>query len=72
MCFQIEKRNQKSDDCAGCKYNSGGDLDIADADNGGCNAADAEKGHPLSDDEVAKAHAVIVDALNEKLGSTLR
>lgn len=36
------------------------------------NAADAEKGHPLSDDEVAKAHAVIVDALNEKLGSTLR
>ena len=47
-------------------------MDIADADNGGCNAADAEKGHPLSDDEVAKAHAVIVDALNEKLGSTLR
>lgn len=36
------------------------------------NAADAEKGHPLSDEEVTKAHAKIVDALNEKLGSMLR
>ena len=35
-------------------------------------AADAEKGRPLSDDEVAAAHQKIVDALNEKLGSTLR
>lgn len=35
-------------------------------------AADAEKGRPLSDDEVTKAHQTIVNALNEKLGSTLR
>ncbi len=36
------------------------------------NAHDAENGHALSDDEVTKAHAKIVDALNEKLGSQLR
>ena len=35
-------------------------------------AHDAEKGRPLTDDEVAKAHQTIVDALNAKLGSTLR
>lgn len=35
-------------------------------------AADADQGRTLSDDEVSKAHAVIVDALHEKLGSTLR
>ncbi len=36
------------------------------------NAADAEKGHPLSDDEVTSAHNKIVDALNSSIGSTLR
>ena len=35
-------------------------------------AHDAENGRPLSDDEVNKAHAVIVNALNEKLGGTIR
>lgn len=35
-------------------------------------AHDAEKGRPLSDEEVTEAHRIIVDALNEKLGSTLR
>ncbi len=35
-------------------------------------AHDAEKGRPLSDEEVTKAHQTIVDALNDKLGSMLR
>ena len=35
-------------------------------------AYDAEKGRPLSDEEVTKAHQTIVDALNARLGSELR
>ena len=35
-------------------------------------AHDAEKGHPLSDDEVNQAHAIIVNALNEKLEGQVR
>lgn len=35
-------------------------------------AHDPEKGHPLSDDEVNQAHAVIVNALNEKLEGQVR
>ncbi len=35
-------------------------------------ASDTEKGRPLTDEEVTKAHQTIVDALNAKLGSTLR
>ena len=36
------------------------------------NAADPEQGHPLSDDEVNKAHNKIVEALNATLSSNLR
>ncbi len=35
-------------------------------------AHDAEQGRPLSDDEVNKAHATIVEALNSRLSGQLR